>query len=445
MVMQRTANPLKSVQFRSRPLKKIFAENVLRWYDQNQRSFPWRISPNDHETAPSPYRTWISEMMLQQTGASTVVPYFHRFIQTFPTLNDLAQASIDQVLVLWQGLGYYRRAHHLHRAAKIMAHQGIPQSYDGWLALPGIGPYTAAAITAIAQNQRAVAVDGNIRRVFSRYFGMDGPDWVSHVWKKADEQLADTRWGDYTQALMDLGASVCKTKNPACTQCPLVDQCHAFSTGTPTKWPTKIVKSQKKKQFGHVYVVFDDQTEHVFMHATPEGGLLGGLWRFPGSSWELQPPPDPTGYDFSGTLVHLFTHITLHLKVWVDWGARGKKNGSLDDEYTNPSDTSMLLSDEYKNPLNDSGILLPHPFKTMHSDAPPKELPHTSQPKETPPVGVPQPTPSQDHDHILGRWIPLNRVHEYPLSRLMQNVLNQARSSVSSGTIAMAPRHTEWV
>lgn len=326
MVMQRTANPLKSVQFRSRPLKKIFAENVLRWYDQNQRSFPWRISPNDHETAPSPYRTWISEMMLQQTGASTVVPYFHRFIQTFPTLNHLAQASIDQVLVLWQGLGYYRRAHHLHRAAKIMAHQGIPQSYDGWLALPGIGPYTAAAITAIAQNQRAVAVDGNIRRVFSRYFGMDGPDWVSHVWKKADEQLADTRWGDYTQALMDLGASVCKTKNPACTQCPLVDQCHAFSTGTPTKWPTKIVKSQKKKQFGHVYVVFDDQKEHVFMHATPEGGLLGGLWRFPGSSWELQPPPDPTGYDFSGTLVHLFTHITLHLKVWVNERAGGGAN-----------------------------------------------------------------------------------------------------------------------
>ena len=438
MVMQRTANPLKSVQFRSRPLKKAFAEHVLRWYDQNQRSFPWRISPNDHETAPSPYRTWISEMMLQQTGASTVVPYFHRFIQTFPTLNDLAQASIDQVLVLWQGLGYYRRAHHLHKAAKIMAHQGIPLSYDGWLALPGIGPYTAAAITAIAQNQRAVAVDGNIRRVFSRYFGMDGPDWVSHVWKKADEQLADTRWGDYTQALMDLGASVCKTKNPACTQCPLVDQCHAFSTGTPTKWPTKIVKSQKKKQFGHVYVVFDDQKEHVFMHATPEGGLLGGLWRFPGSSWELQPPPDPTGYDFSGTLVHLFTHITLHLKVWVNEKAGGLP---IDNGYNHcPDDASILLSDEHKNPLNDASILLPYPFKVMaHSD--------TAQT-----VGLlntadlpPQPSMSQDHEHTLGRWIPLHRMHEYPLSRLMQNVLNQARSSVSSGTIAMAPRHTEWV
>ena len=434
MVMQRTANPLKSVQFRSRPLKKVFAEQVLRWYDQNQRTFPWRISPNDYETVPSPYRTWISEMMLQQTGASTVVPYFHRFIQTFPTLNHLAQASIDQVLVLWQGLGYYRRAHHLHRAAKIMAHQGIPQSYDGWLALPGIGPYTAATITAIAQNQRAVAVDGNIRRVFSRYFGMDGPDWIKNVWKKAEEQLADTRWGDYTQALMDLGAGVCKTKNPACVQCPLVDQCHAFSTGTPTKWPTKIVKSQKKKQFGHVYVMFDDQKEYVFMHATPAGGLLGGLWRFPGSSWELEPSPDPTGYDFSGTLVHLFTHITLHLKVWVN-GRAGDM--PLDDGYNYcPYVSSILLSDEYKSPNvsdeyknpNDASILLPYPFKVMaHSDG------LSPQPKETPPA-VPQPTISQDHEHTLGRWIPLHRMHEYPLSRLMQNVLNQACSSLSSGT-----------
>jgi A/G-specific adenine glycosylase len=420
MVMQRTANPLKSVQFRSRPLKKAFAEHVLRWYDQNQRTFPWRIEPNDHETAPSPYRTWISEMMLQQTGASTVVPYFHQFIQTFPTLDHLAQASIDQVLVLWQGLGYYRRAHHLHKAAKIMAHQGIPQSYEGWLALPGIGPYTAAAITCIAQNQPAVAVDGNIRRVFSRYFGMDGPDWIKNVWKKAEEQLADTRWGDYTQALMDLGAGVCKTKNPACMECPLVDQCHAFSTGTPTQWPTKIVKNQKKKQFGHVYVIFDDQKEHVWMHVTPAQDLLGGLWRFPGSIWALEPSPDPKGYDFSGTLVHLFTHITLHLKIWVDTGFYRNKNGRPYD-----GDTYCI---------DDASILLPHPFKAMaHCEmalpAQTKEYAHTA--------GLPpQLSISEDYEKTWGRWIPLNRIHEYPLSRLMQNVLNQARaSSVSSRII----------
>ena len=425
MVMQRTANPLKSVQFRSRPLQKNFAEHVLRWYDQNQRSFPWRIAPHDHETESSPYRTWISEMMLQQTGASTVVPYFHRFMETFPTLNHLAQASIDQVLVLWQGLGYYRRAHHLHKAAKIMIDQGIPQSYEGWLALPGIGPYTAAAITAIAQNQPAVAVDGNIRRVFSRYFGIDGPDWISQVWKKADEQLADTRWGDYTQALMDLGAGVCKTKNPNCAQCPLVDECHAFSTGMPTKWPTKIVKSQKKTQFGHVYVMFDEQKEHVFMHVTPAGDLLAGLWRFPGSVWELQPKPDPTGYDFSGTLVHLFTHITLHLKIWVGTVKWENQRNSLDHEGAN---------------LNNTSISLVRPLKALHSDglSPSKALPHTAHPKEAPSAlhhpqefyhAPPQLNVSQNYTG--GQWIPLHRINEYPLSRLMQNVLNQARTSLT--------------
>lgn len=379
MVMQRTANPLKSVQFRSRPLKKSFSQNVLSWYDQYHRSFPWRIAPNDCKTPPSPYCTWISEMMLQQTGASTVVPYFQAFIQAFPTLECLAGASIEQVLVLWQGLGYYRRAHHLHQAAKQMVLHGMPQAYEGWLALPGIGPYTAAAITSIAQNKPAVAVDGNIRRLLSRYFGIDGPDWVQNILKKADEQLPNERWGDYTQALMDLGSRVCQTRKPLCIECPLVDECHAFSTGTPTEWPPKIIKSQKKKRFGHVYVIFDDKKDHVWMQPTPLGDLLGGLWRFPGSSWEPETPPQPKGYHFSGTLVHLFTHITLHLTIWVYRGWQNNSESMWDQ-------TDALLLTQNQSP------------------------------------------PSDRCDEPGGKWIHLNTVDQYPLSKLMQNVLTQARS-----------------
>jgi A/G-specific adenine glycosylase len=359
---------LSTGSLKSQP-SESFSQRILTWYDKNHRLFPWRIPPHDHRKVASPYLTWISEMMLQQTGASTVVPYFNRFIQAFPTVQALAMAPIDGVLVHWQGLGYYRRAHNLHKAARIMVDQGIPESYEEWLALPGIGPYTAAAITTIGQNQSAVAVDGNIRRVFSRYFGIDGPDWIKNVWKVAAEQLPQDRWGDYTQGLMDLGATLCQTRNPMCGQCPLVQQCHAFASGRPMDWPPKSRKIQKKALFGHIYVVFDSghpDNGHVWMHEAPDEDLLRGLWRFPGSSWDdTLPVHNPSGCLVSaGTIGHLFTHIALTLHIWIC------------------PDASILREITFDNSLN-------------------------------------------------GRWIPVAQIGQFPLSRLMQNVLEIARSNTS--------------
>jgi A/G-specific adenine glycosylase len=301
-----------------------FSKRLLAWYDVNHRSLPWRIPPYAQGVQPSPYRTWISEIMLQQTGAVTVGPYFQRFLESFPTMQDLADASIDRVLVHWQGLGYYRRAKNLHQAAKIMAQQGVPQNYEEWLALPGIGAYTAAAITAIAQDKPAVAVDVNIRRVLSRYFALDGPQWIQQVWKTAAQALPESRWGDYTQALMDLGATICRTRNPLCSQCPLIDGCKAAASGTPTHWPPKILKMVKKKWLGHVYLVFsgacpNGSSNSIWMHEGKEGDLLSGLWRFPGSEWAETLPDHPLLPKVvpAGRVHHAFTHIALTLQVWI--------------------------------------------------------------------------------------------------------------------------------
>ena len=412
MVMQRTANPLKSVQFRSRPpVKQSFSSKILQWYDENHRSFPWRIPPGENKH-PSVYLTWISEMMLQQTGASTVVPYFNAFIQSFPTLHHLADASIHHVLMHWQGLGYYRRAYHLHQAAKAMVLYGIPETYEGWLALPGIGPYTAAAITTIGQNQSAVAVDGNIRRLFSRCFGIDGPEWVKAIGHKAAIELPHERWGDYTQGLMDLGATLCKPKNPQCMDCPLVHQCHGFSVGTPMLWPPKTVKVQKKNQFGHVYVMVDQQTQRIWIEPTPENELLAGLWRFPGSSWASNRPPKPQGYRFLGTLVHLFTHIRLQLTIWgYRWG---------DDKPTMPQFSFLRRG-------NDSAVL-------EDGQNPPFTLQNPDQIEESGNVHgvwISQDTvlpihPTQSNKPV-GQWVDWDQINQYPLSTLMRNVLQQAR------------------
>jgi A/G-specific adenine glycosylase len=258
--------------------------------------------------------------MLQQTGTATVIPYFNRFVASFPHVQALAQAPIDAVLAHWQGLGYYRRAHLLHKCAKMIVAQGMPQSYDGWLALPGIGPYTAGAITTIGYNNPAVAVDGNIRRIFSRYFGIQGPHWLKEVSAQAGVQLPNSRFGDYTQALMDLGASVCKTKQPQCNQCPLASSCYAFCRGNLADFPPKIKKVRPKILFAH-FLVAHDPIHGLWMCQAKEGDLLPGLWVFPSSPWTpssgLSPNTLVQGCTYKGQLIHRFTHITLRAHYWV--------------------------------------------------------------------------------------------------------------------------------
>lgn len=285
---------------------------ILTWYDQNKRSLPWRLNPGQSD----PYITWISEIMLQQTTVQTTIPYFERFMQRFPSVVNLAQASIDDVLMIWQGLGYYRRAHHMHHAAQIISKTGFPSSYEEWKKLPGIGPYTAGAITSIALGQPAAVVDGNVARIFSRYFGISGKQWHRDIWHKAESILPthpNARPGCYTQALMDLGATICQPKSPQCTVCPLQKKCFAFAHQCISSYPPKKKRAIRKK-YG-IVLVFQNQSGQILIDHDPPVSLLKDLWGFPTTPWTDHPPQKTYGRKI-GSVQHIFTHIHLHLDVW---------------------------------------------------------------------------------------------------------------------------------
>lgn len=279
----------------------------------HKRDLPWRTPPCN------PYKVWVSEMMLQQTTVTTVIPYFHRFIEQFPCVQDLAAASLEDVFFLWQGLGYYRRAVHLHKAALALAEHGFPQTQQQWMALPGIGPYTSAAIMAIAFDQPAVAIDGNIERVMSRYHGHGEPEWLKKVAQSARECLPAQRYGDYTQALMDLGSQICRPKTPLCDACPLQEGCYAFKHGEIHRFPP-VKKRIKNKRYGHVYVLYREEGEDLLIALTKESpnSLLKELWGFPTTLWQSEAtdsPPEKWGSH--GKVRHVFTHFDLELAVWV--------------------------------------------------------------------------------------------------------------------------------
>ena len=287
-----------------------FSTVLLDWYDVHKRMLPWRTYP------PNPYWVWISEVMLQQTRVSSVESYFHAFLMRFPSVQHLAEASLDDLLWCWQGLGYYRRAVHLHRAAQWVNDHGFPTTKEGWLALPGIGEYTASAIMAIAWEQPTVAVDGNIKRIMSRYGGFAGPGWEKKVAELAVAFFPFARYGDYTQALMDLGAQICRPKSPFCSSCPLAEGCCAWITHTVKDFPPKTARVQKKL-YGQAWVFLNSEgalyiTKH-FSHS-----LLQGLWGFPTTSWEAKPLSFPSSEDWyhHGTILHGFTHIDLTMEVF---------------------------------------------------------------------------------------------------------------------------------
>jgi A/G-specific adenine glycosylase len=309
---------------------------LLAWYDRHRRKLPWRARAGERA---DPYQVWLSEIMLQQTGVKTVGPYFERFLARWPDVVALGRASLDDVLRMWAGLGYYSRARNLHACAvKVAGDYGgvFPDSEEGLRALPGIGPYTAAAIAAIAFDRRTMPVDGNIERVVSRLFAIEEPLPQS---KPLIQQLAATllgairagdeksRAGDSAQALMDLGASICTPKKPACALCPLNEDCAALTRGDQETFPRKLAKKIGALRRGAAFVV--TRGAELLVGTRPEKGLLGGMTEVPGSDWltgqddkaALKQAPQLNGatrwHRKTGVVTHVFTHFPLELVVYT--------------------------------------------------------------------------------------------------------------------------------
>jgi len=257
---------------------------LLQWFKKQGRDLPWRRTRN-------PFRIWISEIMLQQTQVDTVIPYYHRFLKAFPTVEVLAKADLSRVLKIWEGLGYYSRARHLHQAAKRIISQcngRIPDRLNDLLSLPGVGRTTAGAILSIAYNKEAPILDGNVKRVLSRIYAVSTPPrdlkTENLLWTLSKSLIPKGHAGSFNEALMDLGATVCKPKKPSCSLCPLRNLCRAKATGNPERYPTK----PKKRKIPHVngvsaVIVRDGK---VLLHQRPPRGFSGGLWEFP--NWRVQ-------------------------------------------------------------------------------------------------------------------------------------------------------------
>ena len=298
---------------------------LLRWYDRCARDLPWRTGPAARKKGvrPDPYAGWLSEIMLQQTTVATVTPRFAEFLARWPTVDQLAATPLDEVLGQWAGLGYYARARNLHKCAVsvVTEFDGVfPQTEKELLNLPGVGAYTAAAIAAIAFDGRAIVVDGNIERVVSRYCAVETPLPASkpEIRRKAEALWPSKRSGDFAQALMDLGATICMPRNPRCADCPLQSDCAAFRRGIVSDLPRKAKKKAKPTRYGSAYV-FTNQYGEVLFERRPENGLLGGMLGLPGTDWseektEGRPPADRT-WRRAGVITHTFTHFHLQLAV----------------------------------------------------------------------------------------------------------------------------------
>ena len=302
------------------------AERLLAWYDRHRRTLPWRAAAG--ERTP-PYRVWLSEIMLQQTTVATVGEYFRRFVERWPTVEALAAAPQDEVLSAWAGLGYYARARNLHACARTVAqrHGGrFPEDEAGLRALPGIGPYTAAAIQAIAFDIPASAVDGNVERVIARLHALETPlpDVKPEIAARAAKLVPQSRAGDYAQAMMDLGATVCVPRNPRCVICPLMAGCKARKRGLAEELPRRAPKALKPTRRGLAFVLARKDGA-ILLRRRPEKGLLGGMDEVPSSAWRegrfveataLGEAPVPARWQVMDGLVrHTFTHFHLELAV----------------------------------------------------------------------------------------------------------------------------------
>jgi A/G-specific adenine glycosylase len=302
------------------------ARLLLAWYDIHARVMPWRVGPQDRELGerPDPYRVWLSEVMLQQTTVAAVRGYFRRFIELWPTVADLARAEDAAVMGEWAGLGYYARARNLLACARAIAtdHGGrFPDTETGLRALPGVGAYTAAAVAAIAFNRAAVVVDGNVERVIARLHAVTAelPGAKTELVALAARHTPASRPGDYAQAVMDLGATICTPRNPACGICPVNGLCNARALGIAGDLPRKAKKAAKSLRQGKVWVAV--RTDGwLLLERRPTKGLLGGMSGFPGDGWDgfgSDVPPVHSDWQNAGEVRHIFTHIDLRLAVMV--------------------------------------------------------------------------------------------------------------------------------
>ncbi|RAK62157.1 A/G-specific adenine glycosylase [Phenylobacterium kunshanense] len=305
----------------------LLRAQLLAWYDANARDLPWRVGPRDHAAGvrAEPYRVWLSEVMLQQTTVPHATPYFLKFTARWPTVSDLAAAPDEEVMAAWAGLGYYARARNLLACARAVArdHGGVfPDTEEGLRSLPGLGPYTAAAVGAIAFDRPANVVDGNVERVMARLFAVETPlpEAKPELKRLAGALVREDRPGDWAQALMDLGATICRPKAPLCDRCPIASSCAGLAGGAPETYPRKTAKAERPRRHGVAYVL--TRGAEIALVRRPPKGLLGGMLALPTSDWRAErwteaeamaAAPAPADWRPVGEIEHVFTHFSLSL------------------------------------------------------------------------------------------------------------------------------------
>lgn len=287
-------------------MKQNLTNQLLKWYEKNGRELPWRIKGGAH---PDAYAVWMSEIMLQQTTVATVLTYFDKWMKRFPTIQDLAEADLQDILLTWQGMGYYTRARKIHECAKVLVEKyggKIPDNRDKLLKLPGIGPYSASSICCFAFNMPETVVDGNVMRVIARLYGIRDEITAKDIYSLAEKLTSREHGADYASAIMDLGATVCTPTNPKCTLCPWKKECVAYKKKIQESIP-KIKKLEKKDVSGQVYWWQNSKGEYLIRQRT-EKGLLHGLWEFPWREGSLLKGK-------YATITHVFTHFKLTLQI----------------------------------------------------------------------------------------------------------------------------------
>ena len=313
-----------------------FYASLINWYDMNGRKLPWRTRPG---TRPNPYKIWVSEIMLQQTTVATVKSRFKIFIKRWPTVDSLAKAELDEVLNSWQGLGYYARARNMHKCARIIAYDlnsTFPSDMQELIKLPGVGIYTAAAIAAIAFDCPVIPIDSNVARILTRVHTIRGIESAANrkIRKFATSLTQKKRPGDFAQALMDLGALICKPRNPDCPRCPINNKCNAYGNEDLLHYSEKNKGKPKPKRWGLAFWLHRPDGKVLF-YRRPESGLLGGMIDLPGSDWhpeknivkDLQKAPLPADWNLlPGEVKHVFSHFQLILQVAITKTLSNNKN-----------------------------------------------------------------------------------------------------------------------
>ena len=350
-----------------------FNQSVLNWFDQHGRKhLPWQLNK-------TPYRVWVSEIMLQQTQVATVIPYYERFMARFPTVESLAQAQQDDVLHLWTGLGYYARGRNLHACARRVVDEfngHFPATLEQLSDLPGIGRSTAGAILSLSMNQRAAILDGNVKRVLTRVFAVEGWPGTTKVqkelWQIAENLTPEQRFADYTQAMMDLGATLCTRSKPQCGICPVAPGCAGLATGKPQQFPNSKPKKQKPTRDAWVLFIENDDG-HVLLQQRPESGIWGGLWSLPQveTEDEIQPwlaqhiTTEPLSIILGDSFRHTFSHYHLNIAPAYVRLAEESFIGVNEPRNSYPVTDTLSKPNHWYNIDQPSSVGLPAPIKDL--------------------------------------------------------------------------------